>query len=202
MANSYVNSAFQDDKALWLAFQGGSMVAFERLYNLHFDLLAKYGRRLTTDSQLLEDAIQDLFVDLWRRREHLSQIESLKFYLFRALRHQLIRNTRHDVFDKAEDIDDFLDLLVTLSTEHQAIEQETTTFQTQSVRRAIAQLSNRQKEAIHLRFYQGLSLDEITAIMVLNKQSVSNLLFRAYAILRTSIKTLPLLVWGFLQHEL
>lgn len=178
------------------------MIAFEQLYNLYFNLLAKYGRKLTADSQLLEDAIQDLFVDLWRRREHLSQIESLKFYLFRALRNQLIRNARHDVFDKAEDIDDFLDLLVTLSSEHQAIEQETAMFQRHSVQQAVAQLSNRQKEAIHLRFYQGLSLDEITSIMALNKQSVSNLLFRAYAILRTSIKALPLLVWGFLQHEL
>lgn len=192
----------QPDKLLWVACQQGDLAAFEQLYNLYFDKLASYGRRLSADQLLIEDAIQDVFVELWRRKAYLAEIESLKFYLFKALRNQLIRNTRHDVFEGAEDIDNFLDLLVTLSAEHQSIEQEIAIDQARSVRRAINRLSKRQQEAIHLRFYQGLSLDEMTQIMALTKQSVSNLLFKAYAVLRASIKSLPLAVWGILQHGL
>ncbi len=190
------------EQQLWVASQHGNKTAFEQLYRAHFDRLVGYGRRICPDTQLIEDAIQDVFVDLWRRKTQLAEVQNLRYYLFRALRNQLTRNGRNDIFEGAEDIDTFLDLFVTLSAEQHSIEQETMTEQTRRVGRAVAQLSKRQQEAIHLRFYQGLSLNEMTSLMSLSKQSVSNLLFKAYAILRTSINAM-LVVWCLLcEHGL
>jgi len=187
-----------DDRKRWLAFQRGDRAAFEQLYEQHVDSMAAYGRRLTADDHLLEDAIQDVFVDLWRRKEHLAEVEHVKFYLLRALRNQFIRNSRQDVFERAEDIDDFLDLLVSLSSEQFTIDLEVATDQTARVRSAVERLAIRQKEAIHLRFYQGLGLDEMARIMDMNKQSVSNLLHKAYAALRAGIKLAVVLMPGFI----
>lgn len=158
------------------------------LYNRHFKALAGYGYRITNDKVLVEDAIQDVFVDLWRRREHLGEVENVKFYLFRALRNQLNRNIRHDIFDGAEDIDDFLDYLATLSSEQQSIEQEVQLSRTQAIEKALGKLSQRQREAVHLRFFQGLSLDESADLMGVSKQVVKNLLSKSYAILRLTLK--------------
>ena len=196
MKGSSKNSA--DETTLWIAFKKGDVRAFEQLYNRYFEVLANYGYRYCTDKQQLEDAIQDVFVDVWRRRQHLADVESVKFYLFRALRHQVIRNTRNDLLETSEDINDFLDFLVAFSSEQQSIEQETHISQTQAVTKAIAQLSQRQQEAIHLRFYHGMSLDEMTRLMGLSKQSVSNLLFKAYSVLRLTIKSTPPLLMLFL----
>jgi RNA polymerase sigma factor (sigma-70 family) len=181
-------AAKTDDRDIWIAFKAGNEKALELLYNRHFKALAGYGYRITRDGALVEDAIQDVFVDLWRRRDHLSEIENVRFYLFRALRNQLSRNIRHDLFDGAEDIDDFLDYLATLSSEQQSIELEAQLSQTQAVQKALGQLSQRQREAVHLRFYQGLSLDESADLMGIPKQVVKNLLSKAYAILRLSLK--------------
>lgn len=178
------------DTELWLAFQQGSERALEQLYQRHFQDLSRYGNRLTPHNALVEDAIQDVFVDLWRRKEYLSEVEHVKFYLFRALRHQLSRNIRHDLFDGAEDIDDFLDYLSTLSSEQQSIDQEVQLSRSQAIHKALDQLSNRQREAVHLRFYQGLSLDEAAELMGIPKQVVKNLLSKAYAILRLSLKVI------------
>lgn len=188
-----------DETTLWIAFKKGDVRAFEQLYNRYFEVLANYGYRYCTDKQQLEDAIQDVFVDVWRRRQHLADVESVKFYLFRALRHQVIRNTRNDLLETSEDINDFLDFLVAFSSEQQSIEQETHISQTQAVTKAIAQLSQRQQEAINLRFYHGMSLDEMTQLMSLSKQSVSNLLFKAYSVLRLTIKGIHPLLLLFLQ---
>lgn len=188
-----------DETTLWIAFKKGDVRAFEQLYNRYFEVLANYGHRYYTDKQQLEDAIQDVFVDVWRRRQHLSDVESVKFYLFRALRHQVIRNTRNDLLETSEDINDFLDFLVAFSSEQQSIEQETHINQTQAVAKAIAQLSQRQQEAINLRFYHGMSLDEMTQLMSLSKQSVSNLLFKAYSVLRLTIKGIHALLLLYLQ---
>lgn len=197
MKKNYPNHT--DETTLWIAFKKGDVQAFEQLYNRYFEVLASYGHRLSTDKQQLEDAIQDVFVDVWRRREHLADVESVKFYLFRALRHQVIRNTRNDLLETSEDINDFLDFLVSFSSEQQSIEQETHTTQTQAVAKAIAQLSQRQQEAINLRFYHGMSLDQMTQLMGLSKQSVSNLLFKAYSVLRLTIKRIQPLILFFLQ---
>ncbi len=186
------------DTELWLAFQQGSERALEQLYQRYFQDLGRYGYRLTPNRALVEDAIQDVFVDLWRRKEYLSEVEHVKFYLFRALRHQLSRNIRHDVFENSEDIDQFLDYLVTLSSEQQSIDHEVQQNRTQAIQKALGQLSNRQREAVHLRFYQGLTLDESAELMGITKQVVKNLLSKSYAILRLTIKAalsllLPLL---------
>jgi RNA polymerase sigma factor (sigma-70 family) len=175
---------------VWLAFKTGSEQALELLYKRHFKALAGYGYRITSDRALVEDAIQDVFVDLWRRREYLGEIENVRFYLFRALRNQLNRNIRHDVFDGAEDIDDFLDYLATLSSEQQSIEHEVQLGRTQAIQKALGQLSERQREAIHLRFFQGLSLDESADLMGISKQVVKNLLSKSYAILRLPLKAI------------
>ncbi|WP_020597184.1 sigma-70 family RNA polymerase sigma factor (plasmid) [Spirosoma sp. SC4-14] len=178
----------QSDAQLWKAFKAGDKAAYELLYNRHFKALSHYGYRLTPQKAVVEDAIQDVFIDLWRRREHLSDVEQVKFYFFRALRNQLIRNARHDVFESSEDIGNFLDLLVHPSIEQQSIEQETLLAETYSVQAAIATLTNRQREVIHLRFYQGLSLDEIAQVMGLTKQAVNNLISKSYTALRITLK--------------
>jgi RNA polymerase sigma factor (sigma-70 family) len=175
----------------WKELRQGDTRAYELIYNSYFDVLARYGCRLSKDIQVVEDAIQDVFIAIWRRKEHLGEVQNLKFYLLRALRHQIIRNSSRDVLEESSDIDRFLDYLVTISAEQQIIEQESSTDRRMRCREAIANLSPRQQEVIHLRFYQGLSLDETACLMSLSKQSVSNLLFRSYAVLRSLLKALP-----------
>jgi RNA polymerase sigma-70 factor (ECF subfamily) len=178
---------------LWYHFKLGNQHAFEALYRHYFKILNNYGARLTSDSQLLEDAIHDVFIDLWRRKEHLADVENVRFYLFRALRNRVIRNGRNNVFENKEDIDRFLDYLVSLSHEQQSIDTESLNDKTQRIQNAIASLSDRQREVINLRFYHALSLDEISILMGLSKQSVSNLLFKSYAVLRLKLKELSML---------
>jgi len=178
---------------MWHLFRQGDMQAFQSLYQRHVKSLTSYGHRLTPDRQLLEDAIHDLFIDLWRRKDHLGEAENVRFYLFRALRNRLLRNGRNNVFEQAEDIDGFLDYLVALSSEQQHINSEEIHARTQSVRNAVESLSDRQKEVINLRFYHGMSLDEISGLMGLSKQGVSNLLYKSYAVLRTRLSKLTIL---------
>lgn len=176
------------EKILWESLARGDQQAFEVLYRHYFKILVNYGSRLTSDTQLLEDAIQDLFTYLWKRKVQLASIEEPKFYLLRALRNQLRRNTRNSIFDEAKDIDDFLDYLVNLSDEQMTVEKEANLDRSRQLQSAIARLSPRQQEAVNLRFFHGLDLGQSAELMGVSKQVVSNLLFRSYAMLRTILK--------------
>lgn len=80
------------DPALWQAFKQGDRVAFERIYEQHIQPLINYGYKITTDRNLIQDCIQDLFVELWESRERLTNTDSVRFYLLKALRNKLIRH--------------------------------------------------------------------------------------------------------------
>ncbi|CAG5007830.1 hypothetical protein DYBT9275_04135 [Dyadobacter sp. CECT 9275] len=185
-------SGYSSEWNIWYSFKQGNRQAFEELYKGYFKILNNYGSRITSDNQLLEDAIHDVFIDLWRRREYLADVENIKFYLFRALRNQIIRNGKN-ILENTEDIDKFLDYLVSLSYEEQSIDSEHAQHRTVRIQNAIADLSERQREVINLRFYHALSLDEISALMGLSKQCVSNLLFKSYTVLRLKLRELSML---------
>jgi RNA polymerase sigma factor (sigma-70 family) len=173
----------------WLEFKEGDRDAFADIYRQHIIPLIAYGLRLCPDRHLLKDQIQELFVELWNSRRNLSATGSVKFYLLRALRYKLIRleknrNLRYKT--SRSDID--LDTLFQESIEASIIENEIHASQTATLRQAIRTLSHRQQEAIQLRYYQGLSHEEIGELMDLNYQSVSNLLHRALLKLKVMVK--------------
>ena len=195
-----INTNSNNDVLLWQAFKKGDSSAYEQLYKKYFKDLGRYGLRLNPDKDLVEDAIQDVFIDLWRRKEFLSDVENVKLYLYRATRNQFNRTIQKDIFEGSEDINNFLDYLGTLSSEQESIENESNQIRTRSIQNAMNNLSNRQAEAIHLRFYQGLSLDEIALIMKIQKQVVKNLLSKSYIILKISLKNLISTILIFLLN--
>jgi RNA polymerase sigma factor (sigma-70 family) len=71
------------------------------------------------------------------------------------------------------------------------IAEEMTTKKVEQLNKSINQLSDRQKEAIYLRYHQGLSVEQVAEVLNLNYQSTKNLLHRAILQLR---KDLPISV--------
>src|SRR6187402_1381298 len=84
-----------EEVLLWLQLKSGDRDAFAAIYRLHSISLIAYGIRLCPDRDILKDQIQELFVELWNSRENLSPTDSVKFYLFRALRNKLIRQEKN-----------------------------------------------------------------------------------------------------------
>ena len=200
MKNITINSIITNDSILWSSFKSGNNDAFEKLYNLYFPILGSYGKRLNSNKTLVEDAIHDVFVELWRRKEFLSEVDNIKYYLFRAVRNKLNENYKDEHFESSEDINNFLDYLSTLSSEQEIISAENRDSQKKIISLALNNLSKRQQEVVHLRFFDGLSLDDISLIMDLPKQVVKNLLSKSYAILRVSLKNLLTLLVFLLNY--
>ena len=54
--------------------------------------------------------------------------------------------------------------------------------------KALSQLTNRQKQVVKLRFFEGLSYEQIAVKLCMNYQSVNNLAFRAMLNLRKQMQ--------------
>ena len=79
------------DSLLWLNFKNGDGDALSELMRRYFRSLLQYGTKFTKNKSLIEDTIQDLFLELLERKAYLSTPASVKNYLFKALRNNLIR---------------------------------------------------------------------------------------------------------------
>ncbi|MBD1423592.1 RNA polymerase sigma factor [Sphingobacterium chuzhouense] len=172
----------QDDELLWRRFQRGDVEAFTQIVDKYSDVLYDYGVRFSKDSELIKDCIQDIFYVLWNRKENLSEVRSVKFYLMKSLRQKVIREIpKWAQSTPLEQIYDETNFQLNIEIEQESpISPEAQ----QKFLSYIASLAPRQKELLYLRFYQGLKQDKIAELMQLNRQSVYNLQRSALSALR------------------
>lgn len=172
----------------WEHFVSGDSASFEPLFRAFYQGLYGYGLKLCRDSQMVEDAIQDLFEGLWRKRDKLSHITSPNVYLYVSLRRSLLRSVKKaSQFDDLDDVES-KDWPIEFNSEDVIVRKEISSQQKEELHRALNQLTNQQKEVLFLHYYNGMSYEEIEEILSINRQSVRNQMYRTMQVLRTVLK--------------
>ena len=168
----------------WRRFKEGDMKALESIYRLHISSLINYGLRITPDTDLIKDSIQDLFIELWKGRQNLADTHEPKFYLFRALRNKLSRALSQSSFVSGDEMLHSGSDLQAGGIEEEIISRERELQNRLTLQQSLEKLPKRQQEAIYLRFYHNFPYEIIAATMDMNYQSVLNLVQRALKNLR------------------
>ncbi len=71
------------------------LIYFENLYSKYYTTSCLYITKHIKNSIVAEDIVQDVFVELWDKRELLNRNESIKLYLYRSVQNKLIDYIRH-----------------------------------------------------------------------------------------------------------
>ncbi|MCP3929530.1 MAG: sigma-70 family RNA polymerase sigma factor [Bacteroidetes bacterium] len=167
------------DKQLFSALREGDNNALSILFLRHYDYLIHYGLRIVAETTIVEECIQDMFVYLFESHERLGKVENVKSYLFKALRRRIFEKLeRERRFKKTEG--QWLNRSDIRFSENDIFCWEKNQGQSQEVLLTVLNdLPWRQREAIYLRYYNGLSTKEIAAIMGVANQTVLNTLYQA-----------------------
>lgn len=176
----------ETDQRLWLQLREGDQKAFTELFNKYHGILYNYGRKLSSNSSIVEDAVQDVFIDIWRLKSTLAEnITSVKFYLYRALRRRIHRGSeKFPVTDEISLVPDHLIPHSDSNSENIIIESESASLMQQRVQELLSNLPERQIEALTLRYFDNFSTEEIAHIMNVTEKSVRNFIYRALTSLR------------------
>ncbi|GAE21605.1 RNA polymerase sigma factor [Bacteroides pyogenes] len=179
----------------WESFQKGDDRAFAWLYSKYIQHLYQYGRRFTSDTEMIKDCLQDVFVNVYKQRKKTRLTpppSNIRIYLMSALRNSIFNS-----FNKRNLYDTYIANIsyeFDLSIEDKLIETENEVLQKHTIAHLLNALSPRQREIIYYRFFEGLEYNEICELMNLEYQSAYNLLQRALAKLRDLYgSTFPLL---------
>ncbi len=184
-----------DEASIWQDLLNGDKNALELIMNEYMDSLFLYGKRFSTDTNFIEDCIQDLFIGIWQRRDYLSAAVNIKSYLFSSFRRLILRKIKLSKRIPFTSFDDgFKDFHFEYAIDNKIIKDEDARAVANKIKILMDGLPKRQKEIIYLKFYESLNRDEIAEIMQISSQSVSNLLQKALVNLRSNNEILPLLI--------
>lgn len=174
------------DNFIWEKFKSGDKASFGDIYKTYAPVLINYGYKVTSDVALIEDSIQDLFVELWKSRERLSSTTSIKFYLFKALRLKIYRNLSNN--SHSNSLEGNLTVSKTESQEDFIIQIEVEFLQTRKLAEVLGKLPPRQQEAINLRYFHNFSNEEIASIMGISYNSACKTLYAGLKNLKENLK--------------
>lgn len=179
----------KENTEIWNQFIHGDESCFKALFDLYYKPMYGYGVKLCDQPELVKDCIQELFRNIWERRDELSHIESPNVYLFVSLRRKILKRIKayRKTDPDLEEVDetDFIQF----DKEELIIRDEVKFQQKKKLQQALNQLSDRQKEIIYLHYYNGMSYGEIEQILSINRQSVRNHIYRAMETLRSLLDT-------------
>lgn len=167
------------DTLLWQKLKDGDQTAYSVIYQNHIDYLLKYGFKITQDEATIEDAVHDLFVELWKNRSTVGNTDNIRAYLTVSLRRKIIKTLQKVQKTNSNRSPEDYDFQVDLAIDEVITKSEKDKESALRLKKAMDQLGDRQKEALYLKYYSQMSNEQISEAMNITNQSVRNLIYRS-----------------------
>ena len=164
----------------------GDLAAFEALFRHLHPMLARLARQYTDSPADAADAVQETFVRLWEQRDRLDPERSVRAYLARSLRNRLLNasrdaRTRQSLLDeRADDLSPAYLPRPDEATQGAALAEH--------LRAALDGLPDRQRTAVTLTRFDGLSHAEAADVMGCSARTVNNHIVRGLRTLRDRLQ--------------
>lgn len=167
----------------------GNAEAFETLYANYWESLYNAAYKRLRNEELCKDVVQDVFVDLWTRREKLA-IENLPAYLHTAVRFQVLK-----LINKRSATEAFLDPFEAVIISHLNADGNIREKELSRIIHAwMEELPRKRREIFLLYFEQEYSTKEIASQLNISQKTVQNQLGTAVQSLHAHIAVQLLLI--------
>ena len=155
----------------------GDQAAFLELYDRYRDPIFRFAYRLLGSVDIAEDITHDCFLSLIRRPEGFRpERAALRTYLFAIARNLALKHFRNT--GREAGLDDMTEE-PEVSPRHTPLRRLLDEELAAQVREAVFSLPELQREALILYEYEGLSLNEIAAVVDADAGAIKARLYRA-----------------------
>ncbi len=169
-------------ESLQLMLDKGNKKAFTDFYSQYFKRLLIESDKYVKDIYVAEEVVQDVFLKIWERSDDLTQIQSIKSYLYRSVINASINHVNRqrnleqhhqkimDEFteDQADQLDEENELIVLLFDE-------------------IEKLPPKCKEIFKMNRFERLKYREIALKLDVSERTVENHIANALKLLREAM---------------
>lgn len=172
-----------DERTLVARLRARDAGAFRVLIERHMPLLLGVARRILQDEAEAEDVVQEAFVKLWQSGAGLEIGDAgVRPWLRRVVTNHCIDRIRAG---RRTDVTDEIPEQPVAATQFTNLAESDLSAR---IARAMQDLPERQRQALALFHFEGLSQSEVAAALAISDEAVESLLSRARRTLRSTLK--------------
>lgn len=161
----------------------GDESAFDSIFRTWYPGLVRSAEPIVGSQAIAEEVVQDVMLELWRRRESLNENLTVQAYLFRATRNRALNHVRHEKVQKRAEPElareESIDSSAPAQMDEDAIQV--------AVRSAVSRLPERCQEVFELSRFRGLKYSEIAVALGISVKTVEAQMSKALRILREEL---------------
>lgn len=175
---------------LWQSIITGDRESYIALYDQFYQRLYIYGFKIARNRELVKDCIQEIFLEIWKKRAVLKSVDSLEPYLKTYLRRKIYKelkkneNISSDQYIPEEEDASYEELLLL----NESVDEKRKKLQTE-----LGSLTPTQREILKMLYYEGLTHDEIAEYTSSSKRTVYNHIYQAFETLKKNTRIIALL---------
>ena len=172
-----------DDKVIINKLKKGEVSSFDDIFKKYHKKIYYFAISYLQNKEEAEDVVQEVFMNLWKYREQISEYYVFSHYLFKMTYNATCKKFRKQTSDKKH----LEEIFKTIS-----IEDDSTKFNIEydnlmeTANKLIERLPSRQKEILLLSIEKHLSTEEIAHKLDISTKTVENYLAMAKSFLRRS----------------
>jgi RNA polymerase sigma-70 factor (family 1) len=172
------------DADLTQMLKEGDRIAFTEIYNRYKLVLQNHAWNKTRSTIDTQDAIQEVFSNLWKKRENIQIDSNLSGYLYTSVRNHIL-----NLFAKKQVQDKYINSIQQFSFQKTALTDYRVreSMLRDAIEKEIAELPPRMREVFELSRKQHLSHKDIAVIMGTTEQTVKKQVSNALKHLRTKL---------------
>lgn len=168
----------------------GNQKAFDDLFRSHYKYLVTIAYGYTKDYNKSKDLAQEVFLDIWKRREKIEIKTSLRGFLRRAVINQALSANKKNKHDS--EISNEAMHVSTDADAHRNVEMNELNQKIQSI---VESMPDRCREIFKLSRFENLSHKEISAKLNISVKTIENQITKALKMLRKGLKEDHFISW-------
>jgi RNA polymerase sigma-70 factor (ECF subfamily) len=186
------DAVYLHEELLIRDLKNGSRKAFDTIYQMYAKRLFAYCLQFTKTKEDAEEIVQDVFVQLWMKRESIRQTETLRSLLFIMSKNNLINAYRLRLNSPV--YEDYVKYQEKVCVSDTSFNMEYEEF-VKKLQAALKQLTVTQQKVIELSRLHGFSNQEIAIALSLSEQTVKNQLSIGLKALRQILGKVFVIFW-------
>lgn len=179
----------EDYRFYWNQLRAGDKQALYSLYNDMYFHLFRFGVKITGDDELVKDCINQVFLNIWDKKERLSEVANVRAYLFTILRNSITDELAHQgkienaIQNKLleDDVDEmpYEEIIIRVQNDEEL---------KLKLHAAIQKLTPRQIQLIQMKFFDNMSYEQIAEKTSQSLKTAYNTIYDAVKMLRKLLK--------------
>ncbi len=173
------------DADLLARLRTGDHAAFDVIFRQWYEPAVRTANRIVYDPGVAEELTQEVFLELWRRRDALAADSSVAGYIMQSVRNRALNHLRHLQVQKKSAV--YVEALYE-AAEHADVRVQTGELQA-AITAAVAALPPRTREVFLLSRERNLRYSEIADTLGISVKAVEANMTRALRMLRDTLSS-------------